>query len=85
MKLFLGTACPQCDALKKRIDLESVEGLEVYVLPSSGVPITDDDAAAFAEADFHNVFSVPALVTSAGVVLDVFEILEILKSKESDK
>jgi hypothetical protein len=79
MKLFLGTNCPQCEALKKRIDLGDVPGLEVHHVPASGVPDTAADAVALAEADLHDVFSVPALVTDGRRICDVFEILDELQ------
>lgn len=37
MKLFIGTNWPQCEALKKRIDLYQVPNLKVHIIPDSGV------------------------------------------------
>ncbi len=80
MKLFLGTKCPQCAALKKRVDLEKVPDLEVHRVPDSGIPGSDRDAEALAEADFHSIYSVPALVSNGRTVHDVFDILEELQN-----
>ncbi len=79
MKLFLGAKCPQCEALKVRVDLAQVPGLEVYQIPASGIPGGQDDVRALAEADFHGIQSVPALVSDGRTVQDVFDILEALK------
>jgi len=80
MKLFLGTNCPQCEALRKRIDLNQIPGLEVYTIPSSGIPVSDEDASALSEADMHDIYSVPALVKDGRTIQDVFDILEELQS-----
>jgi len=84
MKLFLGTNCPQCEALKRRIDLSRVPWLEVYTIPSSGVPSDDMEAKALAEADHHDIYTVPALVIGPPghdrVVLDLFEIADRLQA-----
>jgi len=79
MKLFIGTNCPQCEALRKRVDLERVPGLEVHYVPDSGAPASEEDVKALSEADFHDIYSVPALVTDGGTIQDVFEILEELQ------
>ncbi|MFO7958102.1 MAG: hypothetical protein R6X33_13510 [Candidatus Brocadiia bacterium] len=80
MKLFIGPNCPQCEALKKRVDLERVPGLEVHCVPDSGVPANDDEAVALSEADYHDIYSVPALVSDGRTVCDVFDILEELRA-----
>ena len=73
MKLFLGTDCPQCRALEKRIDLQRVPGLEVHRAPDSGIPGSEEDAQALAEADLCNIYSVPALLSAGRTIHDVFE------------
>ena len=79
MKLFLGTNCPQCEALTRRVDLDQVPGLAVHRVPDSGLPRTQEDADALAAADFHDIHSVPALVSDGRSVRDVFAILDELK------
>lgn len=77
MKLFLGENCPQCEGLKKRIDLATVPGLTVY---NVGEPDSEESAKALAEADLYDIWGVPALVTADGaVVRDAFQILDFLK------
>ena len=80
MKLFIGPNCPQCEALKKRVDLDQVPDLEVHLIPDSGVPAKQGEAAALSEADFHDIYSVPALVSDGRTVCDVFDILEELRA-----
>ncbi|MGD2175615.1 MAG: hypothetical protein PVJ27_09445 [Candidatus Brocadiaceae bacterium] len=79
MKLFIGPNCPQCEALKKRVDLEQVPDLEVHLIPGSGVPANDDEATPLSEADYQDIYSVPALVTDGQTVHDVFDILDELR------
>ena len=57
MILFLGPACPRCDELKQRVDLDTVPVLTV---------VHTDGPDGLAEADMYDVFSVPALVLDDG-------------------
>lgn len=84
MDLFLSDDCPNCAALKARVDLEAVEGLSLHVVPRSGVPDSEAEADSLALADLYGVRSTPVLVGGAGTqkVVDVFEILEVLKALE---
>lgn len=75
--------CPQCAALEKRVDLDSVPGLAVHRLSEHGRPDSEAEAEGWAEADFYDVKSTPTLVCDGELVLDVFEILEKLQRAES--
>ena len=59
--LFLGDDCPTCWALRDEFDLPDYPWLTVHVLVDTG-RIGEEDVAAWALADFHDVVPVPALV-----------------------
>ncbi len=81
MKLFIKSeGCPSCEAIKKRVKLDRVEGLEIYNLGEGSYGQTEAESNAHAEADLLDVWSAPTLVTDSGRhVQDPFEIVEMLK------
>jgi len=59
--MFLGNDCPDCQALRDEFDLAAHPWLTVYVLADTDAA-GSDETKAWAEADFHGVVPVPALV-----------------------
>jgi len=76
-------SCPNCEALEKRIDLDSVPGLTVYRLPDDLKPHQEGDTDGLAEADYYDVMSTPTLIADvdddAKRIVDVFTIMDLLK------
>ena len=80
--LFLSSgSCPTCASLEKRIPLDSVPHLTIYLIPEGETPGSEEDIKDLAEADFYEVYSVPTLIHNGELIQDVFEILKRLKQE----
>ena len=87
MILFTRRGCEECQKLKELFPLEAMKAyLNIIELPSVTAPmsLTQADADALAEADFHEVDETPVLIRDDGLKATDFQIIvEILEDLQN--